>query len=225
MSLLSIGKELHYDGLDIHSITLCELENHVSLQDYEYIIIHGGDGSIRRVVKILDKKEHQVKLILNPIGSFNVIAKMHQVPKFKEVLEKIVQKEVLTIKEQSYYRLNHEIFLFSAGNMGDVQHIFLSESLRFGWLKHGVAKYILAFLFLLPVHLIMTPFMLLSKRKFFIFTPASFIKKFGSFYGRVEPIHIDLGSVFHTLELDGDLVTIEEQILDIKAAGQLSIVT
>ena len=225
MSLLSIGQELHYEGLDIHSITLCELENHVSLQDYEYIIIHGGDGTLRRVVKVLDKKEHHAQLILNPMGSFNVIAKMHQVPKFEKVLEKIVQKEVLTIKKQRYYRLNHEIFLFSAGNMGDVQHIFLSESLRFGWLKHGVAKYILASLFLLPVHLIMTPFMLLSPRKFFIFTPASFIKKFGSFYGKVEPMQVDLGSVFHTLELDGDLVTVQEQFLDIKVAGTVHFAT
>lgn len=225
MSILSIGQELHYKGLDIQSISLCELENHVSFEAYEYIIIHGGDGSVRRVVKILHAKEHHAKIIINPIGSFNVIAKMHTLPKFEKVLEKIAQKEVLPLKEHSYYSLNHEIFLFSAGNMGDVQHIFLSESLRFGWLKHGITKYILAALFLLPVHLIMTPFMLFSPRKFFIFTPFSFIKKFGRFYGQVSPMEIDLGSLFHTLELDGDLVTIEEQVLTIKKAGQIILVT
>lgn len=225
MALLSIGKELHYEGVEIHSVSLKELEGLVDFAAYEYIMIHGGDGSIRRVVKYLHTKEHHAKIILNPTGSFNMIAKMHKVPKFEDVLEKMAQKEVLTTTKQSYYSLNHEIFLFSAGNMGNVQHIFIAETLRFGWFKHGMAKYVLAFLFLLPMHLIMTPFMLLSQSKFFIFTPFSFIKKFGSFYGHVEPIQIDLGSRFNTLELDGDLVTIEEQILEIKKAGELEIVS
>lgn len=224
MQLLSIGKEVHYEGLEIHNITLCELETHETLDAYDTLIIHGGDGTLRRVTKILDTKVHQPTLILNPIGSFNVVAKMHRLPDYRTVLEKLSKKKPTKTQTQSYNTLNDEIFLFSAGNMGDVQHIFLAESLRFGWLKHGVTKYILAFLFLLPLHIIMTPFMLMSKRKFFIFTPASFIKKFGSFYGKVTPLKIDLGSHFHTIELDGDLVTIQAQFLDIAPKGSITFV-
>ncbi len=110
--------------------------------------------------------------------------------------------------------------------MGDLQHIFLSETLRFGILKHGIAKYILAVIFLFPVHLIMTPFMLLSKRKFFIFTPASFITKCGSFCGKVtEEIRIDLDNGYNHIELDGDVVTIAESTILIKPLGSIEIVS
>ena len=86
-------------------------------------------------------------------------------------------------------------------------------------------KYILAFLFLLPLHLIITPFMLLSSNRFFIFTPASFIKKFGSFYGEVKEMTLELEDNYNHIELDGDIVTIEERILHIKPAGVIQIVT
>jgi len=110
--------------------------------------------------------------------------------------------------------------------MGDLQHIFLSETLRFGILRQGMAKYVLAVLFLLPVHLIMTPFMLLSKRKFFIFTPASFISKFGSFYGKVtKKIEIDLDNGYNHIELDGDVITIVESSITIKPLGSIEIVS
>jgi len=224
MSILSIGQELNYTGLTITSIRLNELQ-YLDLGAYDYIIIHGGDGSVRRTVDVLDSKEHHAVLILNPIGSFNVIAKMHRVPQFENILEKLVQKIPITLKKQVYYKLNEEVFLFSAGNMGDVQHIFLAETLRFGVLTHGMSKYIVSFLALLPLHLIITPFMLLSSQRFFIFTPASFIKKFGSFYGEVQTMSIDLGSDFNTLELDGDLVSINEQILNIRPAGHIEIAT
>jgi hypothetical protein len=108
--------------------------------------------------------------------------------------------------------------------MGDLQHIFLSETLRFGLLQKGIAKYILAVIFLFPVHLIMTPFMLISKKRFFIFTPLSLIKKFGSFYGKVEEMQIDLKNRYNLIELDGDIVTIEESILNIKPQKSVDIV-
>jgi len=183
MKILSIGKKIQYNGLNILSIEYNELSKIKDFSSYNYIIISGGDGSIRRVMKSLQHVETLPPFILNPLGSFNVIAKLHRVPKVKTVLEKLVQEEMLPTQAQNIYSLNKEVFLFSAGNMGDLQHIFLAETLRFGILKKGIAKYALSLLFLLPVHLIMTPFMLLSSRKFFILTPASFISKFGSFYG------------------------------------------
>ena len=192
MHILSIGKTFTYDALDIINISLPELSLHQELDRYDYIIISGGDGSIRRVMKQIVTLKKRPKVILNPTGSFNVIAKLHRVPKVEKILQTLAEKKIPNTKPQKLYRLNDEIFLFAAGNMGDLQHIFLSETLRFGLLKNGMLKYLLAVLFLLPVHLIMTPFMLLSSQRFFIFTPASFIKKLGSFYGEVKEIQIDL---------------------------------
>jgi len=225
MHILSIGKTFTYDALDIINISLHELSLHKELDKYDYIIISGGDGSIRRVMKQLYTLKKRPKLILNPTGSFNVIAKLHRVPKVEKILQTLAEKRAPNTKPQKLYRLNDEIFLFSAGNMGDLQHIFLSETLRFGLLQHGMLRYILSILFLLPIHLIMTPFMLLSSQRFFIFTPASFIKKFGSFYGEVKEIQIDLKNGYNLIELDGDIVTVEENILNIGTVGSVEIVS
>ncbi len=226
MRILSINKVIQYDGLSITNIQESELPMQPHMDAFDYIIINGGDGTIRRVVKLLHSIQHEAKCILNPTGSFNVIAKLHRVPKLETILHTLAQGQTPQTNEQAYYALNDEVFLFSAGNMGDLQHIFLSETLRFGILKHGMAKYVLAVLFLLPVHLIMTPFMLLSKRKFFIFTPASFIPKFGSFYGKVtEEIAIDLDNGYNHIELDGDVVTVVESSITIKPLGSIEIVS
>ena len=224
MRILSINKVIEHDTLLITNITESALSTQPNMKDFKYIIINGGDGTIRRVVKILHSIKHNASIILNPTGSFNVIAKLHRVPSLDTVLQALSKGKTLTTQAQKYYSLNEEMFLFSAGNMGDLQHIFLSETLRFGILKHGMFKYFLAGLFLLPVHLIMTPFMLMSKRKFFIFTPAKFIPKFGSFYGEVKEMEIDLDNSFNHIELDGDVVTIKEQILQINPAGNIDIV-
>jgi len=226
MKILSINKVIQYDGLSITNIQESELASQSNMDEFDYIIINGGDGTIRRVVKLLHSIQHQAQCILNPTGSFNVIAKLHRVPKLETILHTLAQGQTPQTKKQPYYALNDEVFLFSAGNMGDLQHIFLSETLRFGILKKGMAKYVLAVLFLLPVHLIMTPFMLLSPRRFFVFTPASFIRKFGSLYGRVEKeIIIDLENNYNLIELDGDVVTVVESTLTIKPLGSIEIVS
>ena len=225
MKILSINKVIEHSTLFITSITERQLATLQALASYDYIIINGGDGTIRRVIKVLHTLQHNAKFILNPTGSFNVIAKLNRVPSLDTVLQALSDKKTPTTQMQNYYSLNKEMFLFSAGNMGDLQHIFLSETLRFGIFKNGILKYLLSGLFLAPVHIIMTPFMLLSPRRFFIFTPASFIGKFGSFYGKIEaPITIDLENTYNLMELDGDVVTIEENILHIKPAGAIEVV-
>ena len=224
MRILSIGKTIEYEALDITFITEANLATLQELASYDYIIINGGDGTIRRVIKTLHTMKHNAKFILNPMGSFNVIAKLHQVPKLNTVLSALSSNKSLSSEKHHYFSLNNEIFLFSAGNMGDLQHIFLSETLRFGILEKGIMKYLLAVLFLFPAHLIMTPFMLLSSRRFFIFTPASFISKFGSFYGQVKEMEIDLQNGYNHIELDGDVVTVTESILKIKPAGFIEVV-
>ena len=224
MQILSIGETVHHTALSITSIALSDLTTHTNLEAYSYIIISGGDGTIRRVIDALQHQEHHAAFILNPIGSFNVVAKMHRVPKIENILDDLSSGKSPKTQTQNYYKLNEEVFLFSAGNMGDLQHIFLSETLRFGMLKKGMSKYLLAFLFLLPLHLIITPFMLLSSNRFFIFTPLSFIKKFGSFYGEVKEMTLELENEYNHIELDGDIVTIEKNTLHIKPAGHILII-
>jgi len=222
MKILSINKELKYGSLNIDSISLSSL-GEVVVKEYDYIIISGGDGAIRRTIKELQDIKDLPPFILNPIGSFNVIAKLNRVPKLEKILQSLEDGNSLKLKQQEFYRLNSEIFLFSAGNMGDLQHIFIAETLRFGLLKQGILKYILTLLFLLPIHIIVTPFMLLSSRRFFIFTPFSFIEKFGSFYGKIKYAEIDLKNDYNFIELDGDIVTIYENRLKISKAGTINI--
>jgi len=226
MQILSIGKTIIHHGLDITSIEVSSLHKHHDLARYDYIIINGGDGTIRRVLHPLHTLNNVPVFILNPKVSFNVVAKIHRAPKIGKVLDMISKGNTPKIQKHHIFKLNDELFLFSAGNMGDLQHISLSETLRFGWLKHGILKYILAVLFLFPVHFIMTPFMLMSKTRFFIFTPARFIKKFGSFYGEVpKTLSIDLDNEYNMLELDGDVVNVKGRHIEIKQAGNVRVVT
>ena len=225
MRILSIGKTIHHDKLDITSIEASSLVEHQDIELYKYIIINGGDGTIRRVLKQLHTLNNMPIFILNPTGSFNVVAKIHRAPKIEDVLNTLADGKNPKTQKHHIFKLNDELFLFSAGNMGDLQHIFLSETLRFGLLRHGILKYILAVILLMPAHVIMTPFMLLSKSRFFIFTPMRFIKKFGSFYGEVKEISIDLDNEYNMLELDGDIVTVHGRHLHISQAGNISVVT
>ena len=226
MKILSIGKDIQHHGLDIISIETSSLPEHHDIEQYDYVIINGGDGTVRRVLQQLHTLNKIPTFILNPTGSFNVVAKIHRAPKIGKVLDMLAEGKTPKIQKHHIFKLNEELFLFSAGNMGDLQHIFLSETFRFGWLKHGIAKYILAVIFLFPVHLIMTPFMLMSKTHFFIFTPARFIKKFGSFYGDVPPsISIDLDNDHNMLELDGDIVNVKGRHIEIRQAGSVPVVT
>ena len=224
MNIVSVGEPIE-NRSTIKHFTLPALKAYITTENVDYIIVTGGDGMLRRTLAALQDLPKIPPIILNPTGSFNVIAKLHRIAPLEQILLKLDRNETLEIQQHTYYRINQELFLFSAGNMGDLQHIFLSESLRFGWLKKGAGKYLLAFLALLPLHLIMTPFMLMSKSRFFIFVPAKFIKKIGSFYGRVpKNLHIDLGNSYNFIELDGDIVLFEERYLKIAPAGEIKLV-
>ncbi|MEA1954069.1 MAG: diacylglycerol kinase family protein [Campylobacterota bacterium] len=225
MKILSIGKVLQHKNLNITSIPTESLSDHHDIELYAYVIINGGDGTIRRVLKQLYNLEYIPTFILNPVGSFNFVAKIHNAPKINDVLDSLAKGSIPKTQKHHLFKLNHEIFLFSAGNMGDLQHIFLSETLRFGILKHGILKYLLSFIFLLPIHIIITPFMLMSQNRFFIFTPFRFIKKFGSFYGEVNNISIHLNNEYNLIELDGDIVTMHGEHLLITSAGSVPVVT
>jgi len=94
MKILSIGKTIHYNGLDITSIEASSLPEHHDIELYQYIIINGGDGTIRRVLKQLHNLDHIPVFILNPTGSFNVVAKIHRVPKIEKVLDALANGEI-----------------------------------------------------------------------------------------------------------------------------------
>ena len=226
MRILSIGKEIEHPTLAIDSIRTLDEINDWEAFCYDYVIIHGGDGTIRRVVHRLHRLDNLPTFILNPVGSFNVVAKIHRAPKIEDILQTLAEGKRPASRKHHLFLLNDECFLFSAGNMGDLQHIFISETLRFGLLKHGMAKYLLATLLLLPAHLLMTPFMLMSKRRFFIFTPLRAIGRIGSFYGEVpRSLTIDLENEYNFIELDGDVTLIKERFLHIREGGSVKVVT
>ena len=225
MKILSIGEDIVYEGLDITSISISDITKQNDIEQYDYVIITGGDGRIRRTLQQLQDLDHIPAFILNPTGSFNLVAKLHNTPQVEETLALLAGGKTPKKEKHHLFKLNDELFLFSAGNMGDLQHIILSETMRFGWIEHGAFKYLLAVLLLLPAHLLLTPFMLMSSRKFFIFTPLRFIKKLGSFYGEVKEMTIDLKNHHNLIELDGDVVTIEENLLHIRPVGYIEVVT
>jgi len=104
MKILSIGKELHHDGLSITSIETSSLAEHHDIERYNYIIINGGDGTIRRALKQLHDLKHIPIFILNPTGSFNVVAKIHRAPKIEKVLDALANDE--TPKTQKHHLFN-----------------------------------------------------------------------------------------------------------------------
>jgi len=226
MKILAIGKRFTYDGLDI--VHASDEHHNVNISDYDYILISGGDGMIRRTVKELYNSVNMATvppLIINPIGSFNVVSKIHKPKKALEILKMIVVGSTPKIKSVPFYSVDKKIFLFSCGNSGDVAHIFISEVLRFGMLKTGSLRYLVSILFLLPFHLLATPFLLFSKSRFFVFTPLQF-KRFCNIYGSIDgEIEIELNNGYNVLEFDGDLSVVKKSKILIKHAGDFALVT
>jgi len=225
MKILSVDRKVTFDGLDITSVDFGDLKTLPDIEQYNYIIVHGGDGAIRRVVQFFYHNQHNPKFIIDTAGSFNVISKINRLPKMEEVLDKLSNNQEVKKISQPIYKLNEEIFLFSAGNMGDLRHILISETLRLGIIKNGMIKYLISLIYLLPLHIIMTPFELLSKYRFFIFTPLKKIKKFGNFYGEVVPFVKNLGSSHNLIELDGDIVVFYQSTIKVDLVGSVTLIS
>ena len=222
MKIASFDKTLKDERLDIDYPE--DIENIASLKTYDYLIVKGGDGAIRRTVAKLYAKD-MPPLIINASGSFNVMAKYYKLPNIKKILDDIVNKKI-KIQKHRLKRLNDDVFLFSAGNMGDVQHIAVSENLRSGFLKDGVGKYIFAFIFLLPLHIFTTPWMLFAKDRFFIFDLLPFLKRLGNFYGEFKtPIKRTLNSEYNFVELDGDIVVVKTKDITVDVLMDINIVS
>ena len=196
----------------------------MSLSGVDYVIVSGGDGLLRRIIEyIIFSGQPKPKIIIDAKGSFNVIAKRHLIPKLSKTLQKIEAGEALQTKKQDVYKLNDFVFLFSAGNMFDALHIHLSEMLRIGFLSKGPIKYMLSTILISPVIILTTPFLLFSKKRFFIFTPVKLFN-FRNFYTNPPHLKIDLKNHYNLLEIDGDLVILKDRYISIKRIDTIEIV-
>lgn len=228
MKILSVGKHIEFQNLEIVYTSLGNINSIENISEYDYILVTGGDGTIRRTLKdIYHKFETSLipPFIINPTGSFNVVAKIHRLQSFDKILSSISNNEHIKNITIPFYAIDKKIFLFSCGNSSDVAHIFLSEVLRFGFLKTGLLRYIITSMLLLPFHLLATPFLLFSKSRFFVFTPLKF-KRFFNIYGQIDDsIEIDLKNYYNVLEFDGDLSVVKKQKIVIKKVGNISLAT
>ncbi len=216
----------HYEIRGVKTIPVKEKElEGFSLEDVDYVIISGGDGLLRRIIqKMLSKKMAKPPvIIIDAKGSFNVIAKRYMIPKIEKVIKKLEQGEELDTRALDVYRLNKHIFLFSAGNVTDALHIHLSDMLRFGILKKGPWRYLISGLLVLPVTLLTFPFILFSKKRFFIFTPFKMIN-FRNHYTKIDHLQFDVENEYNILEIDGDLIILKDRFIDIKKIDEIEIV-
>ncbi len=224
MKFIVINTRISLSGHQIIHTTEKEFYE-MSLSGVDYIIVSGGDGLLRRIVQhIIFSGEKKPAVIIDAKGSFNVIAKKHFIPKLNKVLKKIESGEKLHTKNQDVYKLNNHIFLFSAGNLHDALHIHLSEILRVGFLKKGALKYIISAFFIIPIAIVSLPFLLFSKKRFFIITAV----KFGNFmniYSNINSLKIDLKNTYNLLEIDGDLIILQDRYIEIKRIDSIEIVT
>ncbi len=223
MKFIAINKDISLPNHEVIATSEKDFYQ-MTLSGIDYLIISGGDGLLRRVIQhIIFSGQPKPKIIIDAKGSFNVIAKKHLLPKISKILKKIEHGETLKTKQQDVYKLNNHIFLFSAGNVFDALHIHLSEILRVGFLKKGALKYLISSILILPVSIVTLPFILFSKKRFFIFTPFK-LGNFKNFHTSVNHLKIDLKNDYNLLEIDGDLIIIQEPFVEIKRIDTVEIV-
>ncbi len=223
MKFIAINTDLKINNHEVISTTEQDFYG-MKLDDVDYLIISGGDGLLRRIIQyVIFSGQRKPAIIIDAKGSFNVIAKKHFIPKLPTVIQRIEAGETLKLKKQDVYKLNDHVFLFSAGNLHDALHIHLSEILRIGILKKGPWKYLVSALLIIPVAVVTLPFLLFSKKRFFIITPFQF-GNFMNIYTRVEHLNIDLGNAYNLMEIDGDLIILQDSHIEIKRIDQVDIV-
>ncbi len=223
MKIITINKEYSIKGAKTIPLTEKEFRS-FPLEGVDYIIISGGDGLLRRIIEqIINKGEHRPLIIIDAKGSFNVIAKRYMIPKVHKVIESLEQGKALDKRKLDVYQLNNYIFLFSAGNVTDALHIHLSEILRIGFLKKGPWRYLISGIFVFPVTLFTFPFILWSKKRFFIFTPFKLIN-FKNHFTKINHLHFDIENEYNILEIDGDLVILKERYIDIRKKDEIEII-
>jgi hypothetical protein len=223
MKFVAVNTNLSINGHEVIYVNENEFYD-LSLNGIDYVIVSGGDGLLRRIIQnIIFSGDKKPTIIIDAKGSFNVIAKKYFIPKIHKTIAKIEAKKTLKIRKHPVYKLNHQVFLFSAGNLHDALHIHLSEIFRVGMLKKGMLKYVLSGLFIIPIAVLTLPFLLFSKKRFFIFTPFESMN-FMNLYTKVKHLKIDLKNDYNLLEIDGDLIILQDRFIEIKKIDDIEIV-
>ncbi len=224
-TIISINKRFWHEKLTIDYIPQSDLDT-IDLTGYEYVIISGGDGAIRRLVEYCALNRIALpKLLIDAEGTFNVLAKRYRLPRVHDILDAIAEDKTVSCMDKNYYSVNDtHFFIFSAGNSIDKVYIILADVFRVGFLQKSKFRYGLSMLFLLPL-LVMLPLFMLHKKYFFVFDV--FEKQLPSFLNihfRPQKLRIRLASDYNIWQMDGDVVVVRSRKNSIKKAGTLAIV-
>lgn len=224
--MLSVNGEFSYEGIEIVSIREHELAE-ADIQLFDYLMISGGDGAIRRTVETLHKNRQSIPpIIINPEGTFNLICKAYRLSTPEKIFEKILASKELKRREKSYFGVNKEhYFIFSAGNSLDMLYIVLSDLFRVGLIARSKIRYFFSIFFLLPLLLIATPIFLFVRSYFFVFNLfKTGIKKFQNVYLDENFIVIYSNSDYNIWQMDGDIVIVRSKKCTITEAGTIEFV-
>ena len=225
--VLCVNKEFEQHGLEVVSIKESELSS-VDIESFEYLLVSGGDGAIRRVVEFMAKNSIKMpKLIVDPEGTFNMIYKLYRIKESKTILEKIAKNETLKEMERNYFSVNSDhYFIFSAGNSLDMIYIILSDLFRVGFLVKSKLRYLFSIIFLLPLMVMMIPFFLVVKKYFLIFNGYDFkLKNILNIHLNPDEVRLELDSDYNIWQMDGDVVVVRSKSNHIKKAGRLKLIT
>lgn len=227
MRILSVNKTIEIKNHEVITVFEHELKGLENIESFDYIIVNGGDGTLRRTMEKLYKKNLEKKpiFIINPAGTFNVFYKTLGCKNFLDIKKQIEDNKPLCTKKQPYYSINDKkIFLFSAGNSLDVLYIACSELIRVGLLRKSKFRYLLSFLFMLPLILVTFLFFLTNRHYFLLFTAIKMpMKRFFNIYFSLEMLDIKLKSTHTLTQLDGDIVIIKKGHIFIKKAGEIEV--
>ncbi len=226
--VLAINSNIRIPHTQMEHISEADLEKIDDTAEYDYVLISGGDGALRRCTAFLYNRNmlNKVKVIIHKRGTFNLLANMYKIKNVRKIAKKIEHGEELAVREIDLYSINgKEFFIFSAGNSLDVLYIHLSELFRIGFLRKSKFRYLLSFIFLLPSILILLPITLLNKKSFLLFLFFSpKIKKFFNIYFNVDSIELTPNEPKMLMQLDGDLAMIEANKIIIKKESTIKIV-
>lgn len=223
INVLSVNGDMDIEGIEVFSVKDSEIAS-IELARYDYLIISGGDGAIRRCVEAIYKRGDKIPpIIINPEGTFNLICKAYGIKSPKEILEKAVKNQEIKFRMKEFFSVNDKhIFVFSAGNSLDMLYIVLSDLFRVGLIARSKIRYFFSIFFLLPLMLVAVPIFLFIKSYFFVFNIYKLgIKRFCNLYFDEQLIEIKSNSDYNIWQMDGDIVIVRSKNSVIKKAGEI----
>jgi len=226
INILNINGNYETKGVNPTNIKESEIPL-VDIESFDYLVISGGDGAIRRSVEALHKKGSKIPpIVINPEGTFNLICKAYGIKTPDKIFEKIVNNENVAMRNKSFFSVNDKhFFIFSAGNSLDMLYIVLSDLFRVGLIAKSKIRYFFSIFFLLPLILLALPVFLFIRSYFFVFNLFSFgIDRFCNIYFDRELIEVKSNSDYNIWQMDGDIVIVRSKNSVIKKAGDIQFV-